>query len=219
MTTSAPFAYPAYARSERIADGAVHLLGVVLAIIGTVFLIVFDAVWGGKGAVYLAALAVYGGSLILSLMASAFYHMTPWEGLRMPLRRVDHAAIYLKIAGTYTPLVVLIGSTYAWGVLVLVWAAALAGAVAKLVFFRSPGWVGTALYLGLGWASLLLAAPLIATLPMAASVLVGLGGVAYSAGVLFFRWEALKFSNAIWHGFVLAGSGCFYAAITVATFV
>jgi hemolysin III len=213
-----PYVYPAYARSERIADGTVHLLGVLLAVTGTVLLLVFAALWAQGGPGQMAALAVYGGAITLSLIASACYHMTPWERFRAPLRRLDHAAIYLKIAGTYTPLVVLVGGVFSYVVLAAVWVAAIGGAVAKLAFFRSPGWVGTALYLGLGWASLLLAWPLVTNLPPAASVLVLTGGLIYSLGVVFFRWESLKFSNAIWHGFVLAGSGCFYAAITLGTF-
>ena len=210
--------YPAYARSERIADGTVHALGVTLALVGTGLLLTFAALWAHGGAGQLTALAVYGAAISSSLLASACYHMTPWEQLRAPLRRVDHAAIYLKIAGTYTPLVVLIGGAFAYLVLATVWIVALSGAVMKLAFWRNPGWAGTALYLGLGWASLLLVWPMVTTLPLAATILVAAGGVLYSLGVVFFVWETLRFSNAIWHGFVLAASACFYAAITVGTF-
>jgi hemolysin III len=213
-----PFVYPAYAPSERIADGAVHLVGVTLAITGTVLLLVFAALSAQGGAGQIAALAIYGGAITFSLLASACYHMTPWERFRMPLRRLDHAAIYLKIAGTYTPLVVLVGGMFAYAVLAAVWVAAIAGAVGKLVFFRGSDWVGTALYLALGWASLLLIWPMVTQLPVAASVLIVAGGLAYSVGVVFFNWERLRFSNAIWHLFVLVGSGCFYAAIAVGTF-
>ena len=210
--------YPAYARSERIADGTIHALGVAQALVGTVLLLTFAALWARGGAGQMTALAVYGAAISSSLLASACYHMTPWERFRAPLRRVDHAAIYLKIAGTYTPLVVLIGGAFAYLVLATVWIVALSGAVMKLAFWRNPGWAGTALYLGLGWASLLLVWPMVTTLPLAATILVAAGGVLYSLGVVFFVWETLRFSNAIWHGFVLAASACFYAAIAVGTF-
>lgn len=215
MTASDP-AYPAFARSERIADGVIHLLGVIFALTGAVLLIGFAAIWSGGAQT--AAVSVYGAALMATFVASACYHMTPWERLRPALRRIDHAAIYLKIAGTYTPLVVMIGSGFGYVVLALVWVLALVGALAKLFFWATPGRWATLLYLVLGWLSLALIWSLAQTLPVPATVLIVAGGLLYSAGVIFFNWESLKFSNAIWHGFVLSASGCFFAAITLGTF-
>ena len=212
-----PSAYPRYARSERIADGLVHLIGVVLGVVGAVLLIVFAALSVKSGSA-VAAVSVYAGFMLFGLMASAIYHFSPWEGARHVFRRIDHAAIYLKIAGTYTPIVVLIGSAFAYVVLVAVWALAVYGAIRKLVFWRVPAQGVPWLYLGLGWVSVLLIWPVAMTLPPMASVLIVVGGLLYSAGVIFFNWERLKFSNAIWHGFVLAASGCFFAAISVGVF-
>lgn len=209
--------YPAYARSERIADGAIHLAALVLAVVGTVLLVVFAALHADGARV--ASASVYGGVMIFSFAASGLYHFTPWERLRPTFRRIDHAAIYLKIAGTYTPLVVLIGSAFAYGVLALVWGLAAVGAVGKLFFWRNPARVSTALYLVMGWLSVALIGSLFVTLPLASTVLIVVGGLIYSGGVGFFHWEGLRFSNAIWHGFVLAASGCFYAAITTGIFV
>ena len=211
-----PSSYPAFARSERIADGVIHLLGVLFAVTGAVLLIIAAAFWAGTGQI--VALSVYGGTLIATFVASAFYHMTPWERLRPTLRRIDHAAIYIKIAGTYTPLVVLIGTGFGYVVLGLVWALALIGAMLKLFFWATPGRLAPALYLLLGWLSLALIWSVAATLPFAATILIVTGGLLYTAGVIFFSWESLKFSNAIWHGFVLAGSACFFAAIALGTF-
>ena len=208
--------YPAYPRSEKIADGVVHAIGVTFALTGAVLLIVFASLWATGGQV--AALSVYGGALIATFVASAFYHMTPWESIRPALRRVDHAAIYLKIAGTYTPLVMLIGSTFAYVILGLVWALAAVGALAKLFYWNTPGKFGPVLYLTLGWLSVALLWPLAQSIPGPAVALVMVGGLLYSAGVVFFTMESMRFSNAIWHFFVLAASGCFYAAITVGTF-
>ncbi len=204
--------YPAYARSERIADAVMHGLGLVLSLAGTVLLIVFAALWSGGAEV--ASVAIYGGAVVLSFAASAIYHFTPVEAWRPLLRRFDHAAIFLKIAGTYTPLVVLIGSAFGYVVLGIVWAIALFGAVTKIFFWRKPGVGSTALYLILGWLSLLLIWSLFPVLPVSASVLIGVGGFLYSAGVIFFAWEKLRFSLAIWHGFVLGASVCFYFAIS-----
>jgi hemolysin III len=144
--------------------------------------------------------------------------MTPWEQFRPLLRRIDHAAIFLKIAGTFTPLAVLLGGAFAWAILGVVWAVALLGAVAKVFFWHEPGRLGLLLYLALGWLGVLLLWPLAARLPPPALLLTATGGGLYTLGVVFFAWESLKFSNAIWHGFVLLASGCFYAAIAMGTF-
>jgi len=207
--------YPAYARSERIADGVIHALGVIFALAGAILLVSLSA-WSEEARIdRTVAVAIYGGALIATFSASAFYHMTPWTRLRPLLRRIDHAAIYFKIAGTYTPLVVLIGSAFAYAVLAVVWAIALGGAVAKLFFWKSPGRLGPTLYLLMGWLSIALVWSLAMTLPVASTALVVIGGLLYSAGVIFFVWEGLRFSNAIWHGFVLAASACFFAAIAM----
>jgi hemolysin III len=210
-------AYPDYSRAERIADGTIHALGVVLAASGAILLIALAASGGleGLSGAQIGAVCVYGVALTLTFVASACYHMTPWEGLRPALRRIDHAAIYLKIAGTYTPFVVLIGTGFAYLVLGLVWALAIGGAVVKVFFWHRPGRLGPAVYLLLGWLSVALIWPMAMTLPALGTGLVVAGGLLYSLGVIFFSWESLRFSNAIWHGFVLAGSACFFWAIAI----
>lgn len=205
--------YPDYARSERIADGAVHTLGVLAAFTGAVMLIIWGAMHLGTGDV--VALSVYGAALIATFSASAFYHMTPWERIRPTLRRIDHAAIYLKIAGTYTPLVAMIGSAFAYTLLAVVWALAAYGMIRKLFFWSVPGRFGPALYLIMGWMGLAVIWSAISVLPAAATWLIAAGGLLYTFGVVFFSWEGLKFSNAIWHGFVVAASACFFAAIAI----
>lgn len=205
--------YPKYSRPERIADAVMHILGVTLAIAGTVFLIIWASGAGSVGTV--AGVSIYGAALIGSFVASACYHFTPWEAPRPVLRRMDHAAIYLKIAGTYTPLVVLIGSAFAYGVLAVVWALAVAGVAAKLFFWAQPGRWGVALYLGLGWLSVALVTSLIPVVPGLALVLIGLGGLLYSVGAVLFALDEWPFQNAVWHGFVLSASICFFAAIAL----
>ncbi|QPH54412.1 PAQR family membrane homeostasis protein TrhA [Pontivivens ytuae] len=205
--------YPAYARSERIADGIIHVLGIAGAAIGVLFLMIWAATHLGVGQV--TALAVYGSAMMAMFVASACYHMTPWEAWRPFFRRIDQAAIYLKIAGTYTPLVVIIGSFTSYFVLAVVWALAAIGVFGKLFLRHRPGPALPWTYLAMGWMSVLLLWSLVSILPWAASTLIVTGGLLYTIGVVFYSWESLKFSNAIWHGFVVAATVCFYAAIVL----
>jgi hemolysin III len=205
--------YPTDALSERIADGTIHAIGVLGAMTGAVMLIVWSAFNASPGQI--AAIAVYGAALIATFAASALYHLIPWEGARPILRRVDHAAIYLKIAGTYTPLVVIIGHWFAYLVLAVVWTLAVIGMVLKLFFWRTPGRFGPLLYLVMGWLSLALVWWLWPVVPLSAMVLIAVGGLLYTAGVPFYATHTMKYSTAIWHGFVLAASVCFFAAIWI----
>lgn len=207
--------YPTNALSERIADGTVHATGVLAALTGAVILISWSAL--NTSPAQIAAISIYGATLIATFAASAFYHLAPWDNVRPLLRRFDHAAIYLKIAGTYTPLVVMIGTGFAYLVLAIVWMLAVVGIVLKLFFWRTPGRFGPALYLVMGWFSLALIWSLWPLVPLSAMILMGAGGLLYTGGVPFYASHAMKYSTAIWHGFVLAASACFFAAITIAT--
>lgn len=213
QTTQNPYIYPDYSRPERLADGLMHMVGTICALIGGIALVTLVS---GPGSLSdLFATWVYAIMILTAFVASAAYHMTPWEHLRPALRRFDHAAIFLKIAGTYTPLVVLIGSNFSYLVLGLVWATALYGVSQRLFRWREPGMGSTVLYLGLGWASLALAWPMTQTIPALSFWLVVAGGLTYTAGVIFYKWESLRFSNAIWHVFVLAASACHFSAIYI----
>ncbi|MBE0413575.1 hemolysin III family protein [Yoonia sp.] len=206
--------YPTHVLSERIADGAMHAVGVIGAVSGAIVLMIWAADLGSTG--QMVAVSVYGATLIATFVASAMYHMTPWHGIRPVLRRFDHAAIYLKIAGTYTPLVVMIGNGFAYVILGIVWALAVIGMVLKLFFWRAPGRFGPTLYLVMGWLSVALIWSLWPLVPGIAMALIAVGGLLYTGGVPFYASERLRFSTAIWHGFVVAASGCFFAAITLA---
>ena len=202
--------YPDYSRSEKIADGAVHLAGIGASLVAITVFLLFHMDMLGQGD--LAGLTIYWVGLVAMLSVSFCYHMTPWEQFRLPLRRADHATIFLKIAGTYTPLVLSIGTAFSYGVLAIVWGLALLGAATKLFMWRSPGRMNSVLYLGLGWLSVLLMWPLFDTSPVAGWCAV-IGGLLYSSGIVFFHWESLKYANAIWHGFVVTASGFFFAAV------
>lgn len=202
--------YPQYTRSERVADGSMHAIGLVGAVLGAALLLV----WSSRVASpwEMTAIGIYAITLIATFAASAFYHMTPWESTRPVLRRIDHAAIYLKIAGTYTPLVVMIGSGLAYFVLGVVWILAFIGIALKLVFWSAPGRFGPALYLIMGWMSIVLFWSSWSEVPFG---FIAAGGLLYTVGVIFYAAKSMKFSNAIWHGFVIAASACFFVAITI----
>lgn len=204
--------YPVRVRSERYVDGAVHAIGVLGAVIGVTLLLVLtiDTVTAGE----FMALAVYGTALLATFVASALYHLAPWHAARPTLRRLDHAAIYLKIAGTYTPLVVMLGSTFAYLILAVVWGLAAIGMSLKLFFWRAPGRFGAALYLIMGWLSVALIGAVWGHLPGAALALMAVGGLTYTAGVVFYA-SARPFTTAVWHGLVVVASGCFWGAIAI----
>ena len=204
--------YPTPAKTERIADGAVHAVGVLGAVTGALLLLVQHA--GVVSTGQMVALAIYGAGLIATFVASASYHLLPWHGWRPVLRRIDHAAIYLMIAGTYTPLVVAVTTPFAYGILALVWALAVIGITLKLFFWSTPGRFGPALYLLMGWLSVGLIWSIWPILPGYVIALIAAGGLTYTAGVIFYVSER-KFTTAIWHGFVVAASACFWGAITL----
>lgn len=209
------FTYPDYALSEQIADAVMHGMGLLLAVVGGSLLIAFS--FGHVSAGLIVALLIYGLAILASFAASACYHHTPWKRYRPTLRRFDHAAIYLKIAGTYTPLVVILGSALGYVVLAAVWAIAAFGVIAKLFFWSRQDRSGVWLYLLMGWLSVFLLYSMVPVLPWLSTSLIAIGGGLYTLGVIFYNWESLKFSNAIWHGFVVSASSCFFAAIALAT--
>ena len=210
---SAVESYPQYALSERIADGVMHGLGIGLTLAGTIGLLI----WGidGLPAPLSAALVLYAVTLILSFVASGCYHMSPWPQVQPLLRRFDHAAIYILIAGTMTPIAVMAGSPLALTQITLVWVLALVGAARKVFWWSTPGRYGPATYLLMGLSGALLFEDLATCMPAAAIRLLVTGGTLYVVGVIFFSWNGLKYANAIWHAFVLAASACMFAAIVL----
>ncbi|MEL6913678.1 MAG: hemolysin III family protein [Pseudomonadota bacterium] len=202
-----------YSLPERVADGTVHIMGIAASVTATALLIVYAA--KTQSGLDVAAVSVYGGVASLCFLASALYHMTPWVAARPLLQRIDHAVIYLKIAGTYTPLVVILGNVFGYAVLGAVWTVAIFGAVGKMTTLLKPGLPSTLLYVALGWASVVLIWPLMDALPASALWLMLAGGIVYTVGAVFNHWETLPFNVAIWHCFVLAGSTLFFTAIVL----
>ena len=201
-----------HSTAERIADGCVHIIGIG-ASIAAVSVLLTLAVPSLPGS-WTAGLAIYGIAMIGMFAFSAAYHLIPVPHVADRLRRMDQAAIFLKIAGTYTPFaLVVIGGYWGYGLLGAVWTVALIGAGVKLFLPGRMGGYTVALYLAFGWAGLIAIRPLAATMPPAALILLASGGVLYTIGVAFHLRERLPFRTAIWHGFVLAATACHYAAV------
>ena len=209
--------YPTYTFGERIADGCVHIVSVSAGVIAAIGLLAAAAPILPISST--ASLAIYGVGMILMFGFSAAYNLVPapsWKGI---LRRCDQAAIFIKIAGTYTPFTFIkIGGIWGYGLLSAVWTVALLGAAAKL--FVASSWDKTfvVLYLILGWMGLVAIQPLIASVPLTALILLGIGGGLYTVGAIFHLWEKLRYQNAIWHLFVLAGAACHFGAVVSAVF-
>ncbi len=202
-----------YTPREILADGIIHGLGVALGLAGAVFLIL-TAVSAHLALGEQAAVVVYALALVAMLGVSATYNLYPVSPRKWLLRRADHALIYLMIAGTYTPLVALVGSgPMAYGLLAVIWIVALVGIAVKLLLPGRFDRLSIALYLILGWSGLLAYESVIAALQPTALCLLAIGGVLYSVGVVFHVWRTLPFQNAIWHGFVLLATICHYGTI------
>ncbi|MGP3697620.1 PAQR family membrane homeostasis protein TrhA [Rhodobacter sp. NSM] len=201
-----------YSRAERLSDAAVHVSGIAAALCGVPILIALTVLWRGDG-MAVAGAAIYGVTLILMIFCSAVYHMVPHPDWTTLLRRLDHSAIYCKIAGTYSAFTLISGQ----GLILLagIWAAALCGTALKLHSPEKYRWGALALYLGMGWAGVFFGWPLFAALDGHVLALIAVGGILYTVGVFFFLFERLPFHTTIWHLFVLTASVVYYAAVMI----
>ena len=197
---------------EEIAHSVTHGIGLALAVAGLVVLVVFAVPQGGAGRI--ASSAVFGAALVLLYLASVLYHAIPAPRAKGALRRLDHCAIYLLIAGTYTPFaLVSLRGAFGWSLFGVVWGLALLGMARELFARRDSQVLSVVLYLCLGWLAAAVIQPLARVVPGTGLLLLVSGGVAYSAGVVFFLWRRLPYHHAVWHGFVLAGSACHFFAV------
>lgn len=208
-----PLSSREYTLAEQIADRIVHVVGIAVAVVGVAVLMWLAS--GRRDAVLLGGVALYGAGLISMLVASALAnydrHGDPERVARR--ERLDHAAIFLMIAGTYTPFTLsVLAGAWGWGLLTFVWTVALSGAGLKLAGRLGYG-PSIALYLLLGWSILPALHPLVAGLALPPLVLLAIGGAVYTAGVLVFVFSRLPYHTVIWHAMVLVAAGCHYAAV------
>jgi hemolysin III len=199
-----------YDRAEIIADGIVHVVGIVLGLIGAVAIVIVAL----KVQRIEVSVLVYVVGLLAMLAFSAAYNMWPITPTKWILRRFDHSAIYLLIAGTYTPFLALMKSSLlSAGLGIGVWVSALVGMALKLALPGRFDRFAIVLYLLLGWSGVIAYESMTSVLPGPGLWLLAIGGILYSIGTLFHVWQSLRFQNAIWHAFVLLAASCHYSAV------
>jgi hemolysin III len=203
--------HPRYTKNERIVDGCIHGAGILFSLGGTTALLVASR---DSPALDIATLTIYSFGMITMFVSSACYNLLENSTHKDLLRRIDHAAIFIMIAGSYTPFALLkMSDSVGLALFSLVWAIAMAGVLIKICSPRRIEGLSIALYLAQGWAILLALNPLISSVSSLTLYLLGVGGVIYTIGVVFHLSDRLPFHNAIWHGLVLLAATCHYVAI------
>ncbi|SHG93426.1 PAQR family membrane homeostasis protein TrhA [Ferrimonas marina] len=204
----------AYSLGEEIANAVTHGLGVAAAIVGLTLMLtkalpVLDPV-------EIAAISVYGGTMILLFLCSTLYHSLHHPGAKAVFKKLDHCAIYLLIAGSYTPfMMIALDNTVSNGLLMVIWLMALAGVMFKAFFVHRFKALALATYLVMGWAALVVVWQLYQVLPRPGFYLLLAGGLSYSLGTVFYAAKRLPYTHAIWHLFVLGGAACHCVAVAM----
>ena len=203
---------PRQSRREEVANSLTHGLGLLLASAGLAVLVVTSSRSGAARTV--VGCVVFGAALVALYATSTLYHAVSHPRAKDALRALDHSAIFLLIAGTYTPFtLVSLRGPWGWSIFAVVWGLAVGGIALRLVLRRRPTALFVSLYLAMGWCAVVAVRPLVAAVPPGGIALLVAGGLAYSGGVAFYLWRRLPYHHAVWHAFVLAGSAFHYAAV------
>jgi hemolysin III len=203
---------PRYSFGDELASSVIHGVGIVLSIAGLATLVAFAALHGN--ALTVIACAVFGASLVLLYTASTLYHSVSVASAKPALRALDHIAIYVLIAGTYTPFTLIaLPGVWGWSLFAAVWALALMGSALELGLFGRYRKLAVLLYVGMGWIGMIAFKPLSEHLQSGGTALLLAGGLAYTLGVPFYLWRRLRYHHALWHVFVLAGSVLHFLAV------
>ena len=203
---------PFYTRGEEIANSITHGVGVALAVAGLSALVLLAVIYGDVWRV--VSFSIYGGSLIILYLASTLYHAVQHQKTKEILRVFDHAAIYVLIAGTYTPfLMISIRGALGWTLLVFVWGLALLGIAWKIFFIGRLEVLATIVYILMGWMCVFIFKEMVLNVPPPGVAFLVAGGIVYTLGVIFYAWNKLPYNHAIWHLFVLGGSVFHFCAI------
>ncbi len=201
-----------YTKGEEIANSLTHGAGTLLAIVGLVVLIVFAALYGN--AWHIVSCSIFGAALILLYLASTLYHAIEHPGAKSILRILDHSAILLLIAGTYTPITLIsLRGPWGWTLFGVVWGLAIIGILIETTRLRRHrSWL-IGLYVVMGWAVVAAIKPMMHNMDSGGLWLLLAGGIAYTGGIAFYLWNRLPYNHAVWHLFVLAGSVFHYFAV------
>jgi hemolysin III len=207
-----------YSVGEEIANSVTHGIGALLSVAALTIMVVYAAMASDPWCT--VSVSVFGTSLVLMYLASTLYHALPQPRIKRLFRKIDHCTIYFLIAGTYTPfLLVNLRGPWGWSLFVFLWVVAIAGSFFKLFFIDKGAhlrwWdkVSTGLYVAMGWTIVIALKPTLELVPVPALLLMALGGLAYTSGVVFYLWQRLPYNHAIWHLFVLAGSTFHFFAV------
>src|SRR3569623_2550355 len=201
-----------YDRADLIADSVVHITGLSLGLVAAIVLIVVASAYAST--LDIVTVSIYAAGLVAMLSFSTIYNLWPVSPVKWILRRFDHSAIYLLIAATYTPFLTQMNDrTLGLALLAGVWSVALLGIALKIFYPGRFDRLAVGLYLALGWSGVMAYDSIAAALPNTPLWLIAIGGVLYSAGVIFHAWQRLRFQNAIWHSFVLLAAACHYSAV------
>lgn len=201
-----------YTVGEEIANAVTHGVAALLSIAGLAVLVAFAVLYSGSPKV-VAAVSIFGASMVFLYTASTLYHSIPNPRAKKVLQYLDHSMIYVLIAGSYTPfcLITLQGYT-GIALLCAVWLIAIAGISLQAVLLHKADWINCLLYLSMGWLAVFVIDPLVSTLDSTGLALLVAGGLAYTVGVVFYIFERIPFSHAIWHTFVFAGTTLQFSA-------
>ncbi len=203
---------PKYTLVEEVINSTTHGIGVLLSIVGLAVLVAFASINGS--AILIVSCAVFSGTLIFAYTSSTLYHAITNDKVKQIFRQFDHASIYLLIAGTYTPIsLIMLNDTMKWFIFSVIWAVAIAGVVLKGVYPNRFEKLSVVLYLIMGWFIVLATNQLLANMHETGLWLLLIGGLFYTVGVLFYAWESLSYNHAIWHMFVLCGSISHYLMV------
>jgi len=204
----------AYSVGEELANSITHGVGAVLSIVALVLMVVLAVTQSSVIAVVSAS--IYGASLVLLFLASTLYHSFQKPHLKSFLKTLDHCAIYILIAGTYTPFM-LISLQSAWGytMTAIIWSLALFGIFFKIFYQHRFPKLSLFTYIAMGWLIIVASTEMMAKVPLGGLVLLAAGGLVYTLGTIFYVWERCPYNHAVWHVFVLAGAGCHFFAIYI----
>ncbi len=212
MSTATIKANHHYTHRQEIANSLTAGIGAFLVGLGAAWLIVLACLRGN--AWHIVSFSVYGGSLFLLYLTATLYHSLKGRSAKKIFEILDHSAIFLLIAGTYTPFtLVSLRGPWGWSLFGVVWGLGIVGIIYKIFYTGKHQLFSTALYIGLGWMAVLALKPLMEVLPLGGMVLLFCGGAFYSLGTFFYHREKFYYSHAVWHLFVLGGSFCHYLAI------
>lgn len=201
-----------FTKGEEIANAILHGIGLGLAIAALVVLVVMASLHGN--ALYVVSCSIYGTTLILLYLASTLLHSFPKGKAKNIFEIMDHSAIYLLIAGTYTPLALIaLQGALGWIYFGIIWGLALLGVVFKIFFVKRFIILSTLLYIAMGWLIVFALSPLLKSLNTTSMIFLVTGGITYTIGSIFYVWHKVKFHHAIWHLFVLAGSICHFFTV------